>query len=588
MHVTVALRPADPTGLERLAAQVSTPGSALYRHFLRPRQVQEGFGPPAAVAAALRAWLRGRGLAAGPTSGDGLLLPATGSVAQVEAAFHTTIERVRLAGGRIAYMNRRAPRVPVRLRSWVTAVVGLNNLVLPQSELVSRSSPAGPRAAKAGPTAAKTCAAIRGIPAYTAGQLAHAYKFTALYRRGDSGQHVTVALFELADYSDQDIQAYSHCYRIDPPVRRVRVDGGTSIDANPGGTVEVTADIEVLAAMAPRAHVLVYEAPLSAGDATMDNYGAIAQQDRAQVVSSSWGGCEPLIGATDQRIEARMFQEMAIQGQSMMASAGDSGSEDCLPFVAYLPHRGYRLAVDDPGSQPFVTSVGGTMITTYRSPPAQSAWNQSPGGTGFLAPFNGQSRRPAGYPGNLVGGGGISRLWRMPSWQTGADHSGNASGASCGAPRGTDCREVPDVSALAAIGTSTTRGYVIYGTAGGFQNEGWLTVGGTSLASPLWASLTALADEQVTPHALGLLSPSLYRIARDDPRAFTDVTAGANDYLAVGGNPSNDTCRYDGLPDQPCYRATQGYDMATGLGSPEAKYLVADLRNLRDRRASGG
>ncbi len=169
----------------------------------------------------------------------------------------------------------------------------------------------------------------------------------------------------------------------------------------------------------------------------------------------------------------------------------------------------------------------------------------------------------------------------MPPWQDGLDRSGNASGARCGAPSGTDCREVPDVSALAAAGTPETRGYVIYGTAGGFHGIGWVTAGGTSLASPLWAALTALADQQAPGGRVGLLSPSLYAIDRQDPRALTDVTAGTNDYLAGGGQPSNDTCTYYGLPRQPCYRATRGYDMATGLGTPQAAYLISDLLSER-------
>jgi subtilase family serine protease len=156
-------------------------------------------------------------------------------------------------------------------------------------------------------------------------------------------------------------------------------------------------------------------------------------------------------------------------------------------------------------------------------------------------------------------------------------HSGNARRARCGAPRGTGCREVPDVSVLAAIGTTGTRGYVIYGTAGAFEGKGWLTVGGTSLATPLWAALTALADQRMAANRLGLLSPSLYRVARDDPRALTDVVAGTNDYLAAAGRRSHHTCRYNGRRGQPCYRATHGYDMATGLGSPQAGYLVTDL-----------
>jgi kumamolisin len=300
------------------------------------------------------------------------------------------------------------------------------------------------------------------------------------------------------------------------------------------------------------------------------------------VVSSSWGGCEPLAGAPVVRIEAQLFQEMALQGQSMMAAAGDSGSEGCLPDVKEIPARlAYSLQVGNPASQPFVTAVGGTTITRYRSPPVQSAWNQTPAGMGFPAPFNGRHGRPGKYPGNLVGSGGISRMWWMPSWQAAFVRGRHASGARCGAPRGTGCREVPDVSALAAIGTKGTRGYVIYGTAGAFKGQGWLTVGGTSLATPLWAALTALADRQAPGRRLGLLSPSLYRAARSDPRAFADVVAGNNDYLAGPGRRSHHTCRFRGQRDQPCYRAARGYDMATGLGTPQAGSLVTDL--LRER-----
>ena len=577
LHITVALRSADPRGLDRLATEVSTPGSAGFRHFLRPRRIQSRFGPPRGAAAAARAWLRRQGLTPGATLGDGLLLPVTGPVARIEAAFRTTIDRVRLADGRTAMLNRRAPEVPAALRRWVSAIIGLSNVHLPGSSLAAGRVP-GPRA----------CRAARGTRhVYTAAWLAHAYRFNPLYRQHDFGQHVTVALFELADYASRDIRTYSRCYRVHPSVRRVRVNGGTSVAASGDGTLEVTADIDVVAAMAPRARILVYEAPLSGGDQSIvDTYGAIAQQDRAQVVSSSWGGCEPLAGTAVVRVEAQLFQEMALQGQSMMAAAGDSGSEGCLPDVKEVPARvAYSLQVGNPASQPFVTAVGGTTITRYGSPPVQSAWNQTPAGMGFPAPFSGRHGRPRKYPGNLVGGGGISRMWWMPSWQAGFVRGHRASGARCGAPRRSGCREVPDVSALAAIGTRGTRGYVIYGTAGAFKGKGWLTVGGTSLATPLWAALAALADQQMSGHRLGLLSPSLYRIARRVPRAFTDVRAGNNDYLARSGRHSHHTCRSGGRPGRPCYRAARGYDMATGLGSPQAAYLVTALRREHARGA---
>ena len=386
LHVTVALRPADPGGLGRLAAQVATPGTRAFRHFLRPAQVRDRFGPRPGAAGAVGSWLRSQHLSTGPASGDGLLLPVSGLATRIEAAFRTAIDEVRLPGGRTARVNRQAPRVPAALHRWISAVIGLDNLYLPQPALARGAVP-GPQA----------CRAARATPhVYPAAALARAYQFGPLYRRGDFGQHVTVALFELADYADSDIAAYNRCYGVDPSVRRVRVNGGTTVAANPGGTVEETADLEVIAAFAPAASILAYEAPISDGlESYLDNYGAIVQQDRAQVVSSSWGYCEPVIPQSMLRVEAQLFQEMALQGQSMMAAAGDAGSEDCLRVLGIVPSRlAYSLQVGDPASQPFVTAIGGTAITRYGSPPAESAWNQTPGGNGYPAPFDGQAGRP--------------------------------------------------------------------------------------------------------------------------------------------------------------------------------------------------
>ncbi len=114
---------------------MALPRDPGYRHFLRPAQVTARFGAPRAVLAAVRAWLRGRGLRVGATLGDGLLLPASGPAGALEAAFRTPIVRVRLASGRVAYANRRAITLPVRLRHWVTTVVGLSNVILPRNYL---------------------------------------------------------------------------------------------------------------------------------------------------------------------------------------------------------------------------------------------------------------------------------------------------------------------------------------------------------------------------------------------------------------------------------------------------------------------
>jgi subtilase family serine protease len=570
----------------------------MYRHFLRPGQVQVRFGPPAAAISALRGWLRNSGLRAGPLNADGLLLPAAGSVVAIEKAFGTRIERVRLPGGRIAHVNTRSARVPRGQRAWVIGVLGLDNIAQARPSLTDRDEArrdaSGPgrarreahQVAAAGSGIPRACHAARTTPrTFTADQLARAYGFSSLYRSGHLGRGVTVGLLELADYARSDIATYNRCYGIHPVIRRIKVDGGTTVAKSGGAVEEITADIETLAGMAPRARILVYESPGNSLLAILDNYGTILQQDRAEVVSSSYGFCEqyPIaLGQTDYLLaEAGIFSAMAVQGQSMLAASGDAGSEQCLAAMNQFGSRAYGLAVGDPASQPYVTGVGGTAIVKYGMPPTETAWNQTGprmNGTGFPAPFDGQDGRPAGYPGNMAGNGGISTFWRMPRWQHGFDTSGNSSGIPCGATRGGLCREVPDVSALAAGRANATPGYAIYGTAGPFRGKGWTSLGGTSLASPLWAALIALTDQQVAGHRLGLLSPALYQIARTDPAAFSDVTSGSNNYLARSGHPNNDTCRYNGRPGQPCYQATRGYDMATGLGSPRAARLSLDLK----------
>jgi subtilase family serine protease len=143
----------------------------------------------------------------------------------------------------------------------------------------------------------------------------------------------------------------------------------------------------------------------------------------------------------------------------------------------------------------------------------------------------------------------------MPAYQTDAAGTGvvNAysSGTPCGAA-GSYCREVPDVSALADT---------IYLQ---YVNGGWQSWGGTSLAAPLWAALFALADASPTcaGRAIGFANPLLYEVAAAEPAAFHDVVMGTNDLTGKNGH------KYPALP---------GYDMATGLGTPNVSVLSSAL-----------
>ena len=110
--------------------------------------------------------------------------------------------------------------------------------------------------------------------------------------------------------------------------------------------------------------MVAYEGPNDGGTGPLDTYQRIADDDTAKVVSTSWGICEADNTAGAAQAEATVFAQMALQGQTLVAASGDSGSEACLPFLQVLGASAYRLAVGDPASQPYVTGVGGTGVVT--------------------------------------------------------------------------------------------------------------------------------------------------------------------------------------------------------------------------------
>jgi subtilase family serine protease len=389
----------------------------------------------------------------------------------------------------------------------------------------------------------------------TATQLATYYGMSPLYGMGDEGSGVTIGLFELEPYTQSDISTYESCYGISTPVSETNVDGG--VTAGTGQSGEAALDIEDAAGLAPASSIHVYEGP-NTDQGVYDTYAAMINDDTAQVISTSWGECEPGAassqdvmepGATQPTYlflaEQDLFEQAVVQGQTVLAAAGDTGSTDCRDTDGDPLNE---LTVDDPGSQPFVLSVGGTSI----SGSSQSVWNDSAEGEG-------------------AGGGGISGLWCMPQYQYETAIPGLINSESqtdttdCGTTEKGFIREVPDVSADADPET----GYVVYFTGGASDEPtGWQIIGGTSAAAPLWAAVAALTDaspfcKDYGSGPAGVQAYALYQIAdinpayfySSHPEVFTDIKSGNNDYGPSG---------YAGG----LYPATTGYDMASGLGTP--------------------
>jgi len=566
MHVTLALKPRDPAALAAYAQAVSTPGSNAYRDYLSTAQFAQRFGASTGELGAVSASLGAHGLPPASISPNHLSLQVTASAAQVQRAFSLTFRRMALAGGKRAVVASAPPALDGQIAGDVQAVIGLSSLSAPHPQMlrpglvrpsVARRLTAGiaPRVATGGPqacAAASSAASSRG--AYTADQIASAYRFSALYGAGAEGQGVTIALYELEPTDPADIAAYQACYGTSAPVSYVQVDGGAGTGPGAG---EAALDIENAIGLAPRASFLVYQGPnsnqVSPGSGPYDLFRQIITDDRAQVISVSWGSCEQLQGPNNANGESALFEEAAVQGQSIISATGDQGSEDCNQGNG-LPNA--SLAVDDPGSQQFVTGVGGTTLGSLGPPPGERVWNNGGNPTNLLGAQGG------------AGGGGVSQIWAMPTYQSGAAPSlhvigPHSTGSSCGVSG--FCREVPDV---AADGDPNT-GYIIYwngaGAAGPLEPSGWQAVAGTSAAAPLWAALVADAESSSACRGsrIGFANPALYRAASSSYGTyFNDITSGNNDFTGTNG----------GL-----YGAGPGYDMASGLGTPKADALALGL-----------
>jgi hypothetical protein len=551
LNVDVVLQPRDPVAFARFAAEVSTPGSPLYQHYLAPGQFPSLFGPTEATITAVETALRAEGLQPGPISSDHLSIPVASTAGQLAKAFSIGFRRYQLPGGRIAYANTAAPLIPGSVAGAVRGVIGLDDLQV--------SQPLGLVTSPQASTAASTPQVVTGGPqpcaaatlassewgSYTGDQLASAYQFSSLYGAGDLGIGQTVALYELAPNLTSDISAYQSCYGTSASVSYVTVDGGAGAESD--NSAEPVLDIEEIIGLAPRANIRVYQGP-DTGTGAWDTYNAIISQDAAKVISVSWGLCELAGDEAYYDAENALFQEAAAQGQSIFAAAGDTGSEDCLRSS----ESDTSLAVMDPASQPYVTGVGGTTLSVLGPPPTETVWNEAAHGAG-------------------AGGGGISMNWPMPSYQANAASSlhvinTNSSGLPCGAATGKYCREVPDVSADADPYT----GYLIYYTGTGTYSDGWQGMGGTSAAAPQWAALMALinADSVCAGKAIGFANPALYAVAGSSSysSAFHDITVGNNDYTGTNGD---------------LYPAGTGFDMASGLGTPNAGALAGLLCAMR-------
>jgi kumamolisin len=310
------------------------------------------------------------------------------------------------------------------------------------------------------------------------------------------GTGQTVAVIELGGgYATADLDAYFQQQGLKTPViEAVPVDGAANA---PGGDAdgEVMLDIEVIGAIAPGARIAVYFGP-NTTDGFYDAIAAAVHDSvrKPSIISISWGQAESEWTASALDTYDALLADAASAGISVFVASGDSGASDGEPS---------GLHVDFPASSPSAVGCGGTTLRTT----GEVVWNE-------LASDQGAT------------GGGFSAHFSMPAYQDGVVTG--------------DGRGVPDVAGNADPAT----GYLIRVDG---QDQ---VIGGTSAVAPLWAALTALAN-QTNGANVGAPHAVLYA----NPSAFRDITSGGNDG----------------------FEAATGWDACTGLGSPNGTAIVASM-----------
>lgn len=418
-----------------------------------------------------------------------------------------------------------------------------------------------------------------GIPCYLPVEIQAAYNFpTGAAAPTGSGQTIVVVTAYGAPFVADDLATFDYFSGLpDPPslsvyTQQTPVPGTSGSGQRYFWQVETDLDVQWAHAMAPGANIVVAVAKT---DDTLN----VAQVLRevlptypGAIVTQSFGADEtgPASDPAFSSTFSPLYLDVLRRGGTVLASAGDLGSSNGSELESLdLPelHITPSAMAAYPASDPLVLAVGGTegdpypdgLLTDAGTYGGEQAWNEIVIGPGVFSLG--------------AGGGAPSQLFDAPPWQRSLK---------------TKDRLEPDVSYNAAlVGGALVILSCRRGPGGGLDpacvnssRQGYVAVGGTSAGTPQWAAIIALANElrarQLKP-PVGLVSAVLYEIAKNKQayaQDFHDITAGNNalDLTPFGLDVS-----------QFGFAAAPGYDLATGLGTPNVANLLADL----SKRGSG-
>jgi subtilase family serine protease len=464
--------------LDSLITQLYDPASPLYHHYLSSKEFTTRFEPSQADYDKVVAWAKANNLTITATTANRHIVDVQGKVSDINRALHVTLrEYQHPTENRQFFAPDREPTLDLGVQ--LLHINGLDNYVRPFTHM--RHRPGSEQQAVV--AHASTGSGPSGN--YLPSDIRAAY-----YGSGSlTGSGITAAIFSYDGYQTSDLSGYYSATGATNPgvaVNNVLVNGFSGACTNPStgssscSDGEQILDITNLAGMAPGlSQILFYE-----GSSAGDILNQMASDDKAAVISSSWGGGD--FGSSDDSI----YKEFQAQGQTFVNASGDAGSYTTSNWAP-------------PSLDPYITDVGATDLTTSGpggSWASETAWSDSSGG--YLS--------SAGYA--------------IPSYQqlTGVINSANKGS--------TKYRNDPDIALEGNFDNPTY-------SNGQLETD----VGGTSYAAPRLAGVIALADQQAAADGvgnIGFLNTALYNfgVGSNYHSYFHDITSGSNGgFSAVAG-----------------------------------------------------
>ncbi len=519
--------PEQRQALDAELANQQDPRSPEYHHWLTPSQFADRYANSVSDVAAIVSWLESEGLAVAPLPAGRGWIEFSGTVAQLEQAFRTGVHSVTTRSGERPALAGPVS-VPAALQPLIHGLVSLDGVVAEPA--ITTPQPV----ASALPDLQKAASPVQA-EALTPQLMADLLHLDAFHARDSTGAGETIAIAARSNIEPLDVAAFRASFGLPANPVEVVLDG-----ADPGRTGDEAAALMMASwagAAAPGARiVLALAGTTSATDGLDLSLAAIVDQQAAHTVAVGYTACESALSEAHQAFYGELYRQAAAQGMAVIAATGDTGAAACHPA----------------GSGAAVTTglaVNGLASTPWNTAAGAAAFN--PTGTGQLAAWSPVDPADLAY----ASGGGSSTAAGAPSWQAAVLPS--ASG-----------RTLPDMVLPTALDSAASRGLAFCFSGPGQAVSGCRLVraGGSSAAAAIFSGISALLGQKYG--AQGNLAPRLYAL-EGQAGIFTDVQQGSARLACAAGSPDCDASGHLG------YDAAAGYDLATGLGLPNADKLFA-------------